>query len=52
MEGDLDRKISPAVNTQREFADRKAANNPFLARVLAGEHLVLIGKDHEPSAAR
>ena len=52
VEADLDRKISPALYTPREFADRKAANNPFLARVLAGEHLVLIGKDHEPPAAR
>jgi predicted nucleotidyltransferase/predicted transcriptional regulator len=52
VEGDLDRKVSPTLYTPREFADRKAANNPFLARVLSGEYLVLIGKDHEPPAAR
>jgi len=51
VEADLDRKISPTLYTPREFADRKAANNPFLARVLAGEHLVLLGNDHEPPAA-
>jgi hypothetical protein len=52
VEGDLDRKISPAPYTPREFADRKAANNPFLACVLSGEYLVLIGKDLEPPAVR
>lgn len=51
VEADLDRKISPTLYTPREFADRKAAGNPFVARVLAGEHLVLIGNENEPSAA-
>jgi predicted nucleotidyltransferase len=51
VEADLERKISPTLYTSKEFADRKSANNPFLARVLSGEHLVLIGNEHEPPAA-
>lgn len=52
VETDLDRKISPTLYTQQEFTDRKASNNPFLTRVLAGEHLILIGQEDEPSATR
>jgi predicted nucleotidyltransferase len=51
VEADLERKISPALYTRKEFADRKAANNPFLGRVLSGEYLTLIGEGYEPSAA-
>ncbi len=51
VEADLDRKINPTLYTPREYADRKASGNPFLARVLAGDHLVLIGNENEPSAA-
>ena len=43
VEAKLDRKINPSLYTSREFADRKASNNPFLVRVLSGEHLILIG---------
>ena len=50
VEVDLDRKISPTLYTPREFVDRKTSGNPFLTRVLTGEHLVLIGNVHEPSA--
>lgn len=50
-EADLDRKISPTLYTPQEYAERKASGNPFLARVLAGEHLVLISNENEPSAA-
>ena len=52
VEKELGRKISPTLYTREEFARRKAANNPFLTRVLAGEHMVLIGNEHEPSATR
>ena len=52
LETELGRKISPTLYTPDEFARRKASNNPFLTRVLAGEHLVLIGNEHEPSATR
>jgi predicted nucleotidyltransferase/predicted transcriptional regulator len=51
VEADLERKISPSLYTRKEFSDRKAANNPFLSRVLSGEHLVLIDKVHESSTA-
>ena len=48
VESCLDRRINPALYTSREFAHRKAAGNAFLARVLAGEHIVLIGGEDEP----
>jgi len=51
VEADLARKISPTLYTPKEFADRKASNNPFLTRVLSGEHLTLLGDEREPSAA-
>jgi predicted nucleotidyltransferase len=43
VEASLDRKISPTLYTVREYHDRRAAGHSFLTRVLAGEHLVLIG---------
>lgn len=43
VEASLDRKISPTLYTGKEYEDRRAAANPFLTRVLAGEHLVLMG---------
>ena len=43
VEAELDRKISPTLYGPEEFAQRKASNNPFLTRVLAGKHLVLMG---------
>jgi predicted nucleotidyltransferase len=51
-EADLDRKISPTLYTSKEFANRKAARNAFLTRVLNGEHVVLLGTDDESSTAR
>ena len=52
VEARLDRKINPALYTSNEFAVRMAAGNAFLTRVLAGEHMVLIGNGNEPAAAR
>ena len=52
VEASLDRQISPTLYASKEFADRKAAGNAFLTRVLAGEHLVLFEREDEPSAAR
>ena len=43
VEASLDRKISPTLYTRKEYDDRLAAGNPFLTRVLEGEHLVLMG---------
>ena len=39
----LGRTISPTLYTSREFQRRCAARNPFLEKVLAGKHEVLIG---------
>ena len=43
VEAALARKISPTLYTITEFENRRAAGNPFLTRVLEGEHFVLIG---------
>lgn len=39
----LARTISPTLYTLREFERRRAARNPFLEKVLAGKHELLIG---------
>ena len=39
----LARQISPTLYTTGEFAERRAAGNAFLRRVLAGDHLLLAG---------
>jgi predicted nucleotidyltransferase len=52
VERALDRKINPTLYASPEFEARKAAGNAFLARVLAGEHLILIEKHGGPSATR
>lgn len=44
-EDKLARRINPTLYTPREFDRRKRAANAFLKRVLAGEHVVLIGKN-------
>ena len=51
VETTLQRRFAPNLYTTNEFADRKAAGNAFLTRVLAGDHLILIGAEDEPSAA-
>jgi predicted nucleotidyltransferase len=45
VEQDLGRRISPTLFTVREFELRRKEDNPFLRRVLTGEHIVLIGDD-------
>lgn len=52
VETKLHRKFAPTLYTTREFAERKAAGNPFLTRVFADEHLILISTEDEPSATR
>ena len=52
VEASLDRKINPTLYTVREFNARRSAGNAFLCRVLAGEHLVLIGKEDDASGTR
>ena len=52
IEPTLGRKINPTLYTRHEFADRKSSGNAFLTRVLAGDHLVLIGNVDEPPPTR
>ena len=52
VESQLSRSIHPTLYTSAEFSDRRATGSPFLANVLGGDRLVLIGKADEPPAAR
>ncbi len=52
VETALDRRINPTLYMPAEYDARKAAGNGFLARVLAGEHVMLIERDDGPAAAR
>ena len=52
VESQLSRSVHLTLYTPKEYADRKAADSGFLANVLGGDRLVLIGGDDEPSAAR
>jgi predicted nucleotidyltransferase len=45
VEESLARKINPTLYTAEEFERRRKNGNAFLRRVLAGEHIVLIGDD-------
>ena len=51
VESQLSRSIHLTLYTPKEYADRQAAGSGFLANVLRGDRLVLIGGDDEPSAA-
>lgn len=42
-ETELDRQINPTLYTPREFAKRRNAGHPFVARVLGGDKIVLLG---------
>jgi predicted nucleotidyltransferase/predicted transcriptional regulator len=44
LESRLGRKVSPALYTQREFRKRVTAKHPFITKVLAGPHIVLLGQ--------
>jgi predicted nucleotidyltransferase len=39
----LGRRVSPTLYTPGEFQRRRVARNPFLAKVIAGEHILLMG---------
>lgn len=47
----LARRINPTLYSRAEFTRRRKAGNPFLAKVLAGETLPLIGKEADVAAA-
>ena len=51
VETELSRSIRPTLYTSKEYADRRAAGSGFLAGVLGGDHLVLIGEPDEPVGA-
>ena len=48
VEEDLSRKINPTLYTSEEFERRRKKSSGFLARVLTGEHAVLIGDENGP----
>jgi len=48
----LGRHISPTLYTPAEFRRRRAGRNPFLEKVFAGEHQVLIGDENAAVRAR
>jgi predicted nucleotidyltransferase len=52
VEAHLDRRISPTLYTGKEFDTRRAAGHPFLARVLEGERLLLIGNEGDTAGTR
>lgn len=43
VEKKLARKINPTVYTRADFERRRRSGNPFLKKVLSGDHLVLLG---------
>jgi predicted nucleotidyltransferase len=45
VERKLGRRINPTLYTRDEFARRQKSANAFLRKVLAGEHIVLIGNE-------
>ncbi len=49
VEASLDRKISPTLYTVAEFDSRRSSGNPFLKRVLDGEHLILMESADDPA---
>ena len=51
VESQLNRSIHLTLYTSKEYADRRAAGSGFLASVLGGDRLVLIGGADEPPAA-
>ena len=46
-EATLMRQINPTLYTETEFAARKAAGTAFVSRILAGDHLVIVGSTDE-----
>jgi predicted nucleotidyltransferase/predicted transcriptional regulator len=48
----ISRKINVILLTPEEFERRRTDNSPFLSKVLAGEHLVLIGDTDGIAATR
>jgi predicted nucleotidyltransferase len=51
VERSLARKISPTLLTVEEFQRRRKAGNSFVSKVLAGDHIVLVGDENGTGAA-
>lgn len=45
VEQKLARRVSPTMYTAKEFRERRAAQNPFLTKVLSGKHIILLGSE-------
>jgi hypothetical protein len=50
-ERQLSRKVSVTLYTPVEYQRRLKERNPFLTKVLAGEHIALMGSAHELATA-
>jgi predicted nucleotidyltransferase len=48
----LGRSIHPTLYTPEEYARRKASGNPFLKKVLAGDHIELMGSEDGAGESR
>lgn len=46
----ISRKVNVTLYTSAEYEHRRMQKSPFLAKVLAGEHIALIGRAHELGA--
>jgi predicted nucleotidyltransferase len=42
----LGRKVNPSLYTRSEFRSRRTAKHPFLTKVLASKHVVLLGDEN------
>lgn len=51
-EQQLSRKVSITLYKRAEYRRRLADKNPFLTKVLSGDHITLIGSAHELAVAR
>src|SRR5262249_32280186 len=45
IEAPLGRRVSPTVYLPDEFHRRRRARQPFLTKVLAGPHVILLGRE-------
>jgi len=51
-EQEIARRINVTLYTTEEFRQRREQGNPFIAKVLAGEHWLLMGNTDESAATR
>lgn len=52
VEKTLGSRVHPTLYTPEEFRRRRMSKNPFLEKVLDGEHLLLMGSEDAAGAAR